>query len=83
MIAVVFLSLRSPDPLAGLVAMIAYPVVPRRGPTFLAVAVYIVIMLAPQLGMAQIGGAIYGHYGRRESGRGSVVKGTVNSPAQV
>src|SRR4051812_46067143 len=35
MFAVVFLSLRSPDPLAGLVAMIADPVVPLRVPTFL------------------------------------------------
>ena len=39
MIAVVFLSIRSPEPLAGLVAMIAYPVVPLRVPTFLGVAV--------------------------------------------
>jgi hypothetical protein len=83
MIAVVVLSIRSPEPLAVLVTMIALPVVPLRVPTFLGVAAAVVIFLVPQLGLALIGGAIYCHYGRSESIQGSMVKSTVNPPVQV
>jgi hypothetical protein len=81
MIAVVFLAFRSPDALSGLVARIAYSVVLLGVPTFMGVAV--VILLMPQLGMALIGGAIYDRYGRSPWGDGPGLEGTMNPSAQV
>jgi hypothetical protein len=62
MIAVMSLAIHSPDALASLVREVATPALPLGVPVFRAVA--LVVLLAPQLVLAGIGGAFAERYGR-------------------
>jgi hypothetical protein len=65
MIAVIALATHSPDALASLVRDVATPALPLGVPVFRAVA--LVVLLAPQLVLAWIGGELADRYGRNMS----------------